>query len=740
MGTANAQCPIIPTPSGYSPINGFFVVPDTLRIHAPEMMPTTFDYLKKELAMRSIILQRAKESADLRVLKVDHGSLFSYEMNIAEKIVITHDSHEGSFYAVNSLLQMIVKKDGKYQIQKCFINDAPRFDWRGLHLDVSRHFFSVDEIKGFIDIMALYKFNKFHWHLTDDQGWRIEIKKYPKLTSIGGFRDKTVIGHFSDEPRTFDTERYGGFYTQEEVEDVVEYAASRFIDVVPEIEMPGHSRAALAAYPEYSCTENHQEVPGLWGIFDDIYCSKEETIKFMQDVLSEVIALFPSEYIHIGGDEAPKTRWKKCKDCKKTIKKNKLKDEHELQSYFIRRMDEYLTERGKKLIGWDEILEGGLSPNAAVMSWRGEAGGIEAAKQGHNVVMSPTTYCYFDYYQSSHDIEPLAIGGYLPLEKVYKYDPIPKELNEEQEKFILGGQANLWTEYMGSMDHVEYMAFPRSLALIQSLWCQKKPNYDRFLQTYLAYHEDYLTLHDVNFSKSIHYPELKIMRAETGIEIQFESIEPSESYSIVRTSSKTTGNMTLTDILSATSKKEHMIQPSEDRIKEQFMLTSNKFDDTLLYKFNLTPDIGREIELVTPPHPKYDHNGSLNLVDGIKGGQKFKGNEWLGFREHAIEMIVDLKNSNAVEGLIIGFKENNGSWIYLPKSLSIYTSNDGVEWTKINSTMEFANGANEISFPMNNSNYIKLIIDSMDEIPEGNGGAGNVPWTFIDEIQFIRSK
>jgi hexosaminidase len=306
-----------------------------------------------------------------------------------------------------------------------------------LHLDVSRHFFSVDEVKRFIDLMALYKFNTFHWHLTDDQGWRIEIKKYPKLTEIGAFRDSTVIGHYSDRPRKYDVTQYGGYYTQDEVREVVAYAKDRFITVVPEIELPGHSRAALAAYPELSCTGMEQGVEGLWGIFDDIYCSKQETIDFMKDVLDEVVDLFPSEYIHIGGDEAPKTRWKSCPNCQKVIAENGLKDEHELQSYFIGQMDEFLTSKGKKLIGWDEILEGGLSPNAAVMSWRGLKGGIEAARQKHEVVMTPTTYCYFDYYQSGHPSEPVAIGGFLPLEKVYQFEPVPKELSEEEARFII---------------------------------------------------------------------------------------------------------------------------------------------------------------------------------------------------------------------------------------------------------------------------------------------------------------
>lgn len=739
VSSSIAQCPVIPTPSGYLPINGHFIIPDTLKINAPDMVPTTYDYLEKELAARSIVLFSTSKAEDLKFLQVDNTSDYGYEMNVADNIVIIYKSPEGAFYAVNSLLQMIIEKDGRLAVQKCFINDEPRFDWRGLHLDVSRHFFNIEEVKGFIDLIALYKFNKFHWHLTDDQGWRIEIKKYPKLTSIGGFRDGTVIGHFSDSPRKYDTVKYGGFYTQEEVKEVVAYANAKFITVVPEIEMPGHSRAALAAYPEFSCTGELNPVPGLWGVFDDVYCSKTETIDFMKDILSEVLELFPSEYIHIGGDEAPKERWKECKECKKVIKKNKLKDTHELQSYFIRQIDAYLTERGRKLIGWDEILEGGLSPNAAVMSWRGEAGGIEAAKQGHNVVMSPTTYCYFDYYQSAHDIEPVAIGGYLPLEKVYKYDPVPEELTEEQEKFILGGQANLWTEYMATMDHVEYMAFPRALALIQSLWCQNKPEYDVFLETYLKYQEDYLELHNVNFARSIHYPELIVTRSENGIQAQFKGVSEDEEFKLSQGSGAINGPAAMSEFRSVSSHDVFEMERSTRNSYSIYKLKSDEFEGAWRYTFDSSPDLGREIELVTPPHPKYDHNGSLNLVDGISGGVKFKGTDWLGFREKQIEMIVDMEDSKEINGLEMGFNDNNGSWIYLPEKVTIYASDDSENWKEIGNATEFKDKQNQISFSSTKSKFIKLVIKPLDEIPAGNGGAGSTPWTFIDEIEFLRT-
>ena len=460
---------IIPAPSEIQERTGqIFFEDKQITIQAGVLESETIEFLKSEFKIIGLELSETKD-ADIVFIPLSNLPPEAYNLDIDEKITLTASSASGKFYGLMTLLQWIGERKHVIYAQKVRMVDAPAFEWRGLHLDVSRHFFTIDEVKRFIDLMVLYKFNTFHWHLTDDQGWRVEIDKYPRLTSVGAFRDSTVIGHYSDSPRKYEQQKYGGFYTKDQIKEVVAYAKARSVDIVPEIEMPGHSRAALAAYPELSCTGEKQGVPGLWGVFDDIYCSKESSIKFMQDVLDEVLQLFPYKYIHIGGDEAPKARWDECSECAKVMVNNGLHDTHELQSYFIGRMDDYLTKKGRILIGWDEILEGGLSPNAAVMSWRGEQGGIEAAKQGHQVVMSPTSYCYFDYYQSSHHSEPLAIGGFLPLEKVYEYSPIPSELSAEEAKFVLGGQANVWTEYIPTFDHVEYMVYPRALALIQSL-------------------------------------------------------------------------------------------------------------------------------------------------------------------------------------------------------------------------------------------------------------------------------
>jgi hexosaminidase len=380
------------------------------------------------------------------------------------------------------------------------IRDSPRYTWRGMHLDVCRHFFPKEFIKKYIDLLALYKLNTFHWHLTEDQGWRIEIKKYPKLTQVGAYRKGSMIGKYDDHK--FDSLKYGGYYTQQDIKELVAYAQLRHITIVPEIEMPGHSVAAIASYPFLSCSGKQLKVEKEWGVFNDVYCTKDSTFNFLQDVLTEVMDLFPGKYIHIGGDECPKESWKKCSQCQARIKSEGLKDEHELQSYFIRRIEKFVNARGKQIIGWDEILEGGLAPNAAVMSWRGIDGGIAAANQKHNVVMSPGKPCYFDHYQSLNKAqEPLAIGGYNPLDSVYAYNPTPAVLGNKEQQYILGAQANVWTEYILNEKQVEYMALPRMCALAEALWLPlTKKNYADFVQR-LKIQSKMLDKMNVNYAK-----------------------------------------------------------------------------------------------------------------------------------------------------------------------------------------------------------------------------------------------
>ena len=416
-----------------------------------------------------------------------------YEMEVnSRRILITGDDEAGVFYGIQTLRQLLpyelelgsTKQNlSNVRIRGVYIEDYPQFSYRGMHLDVGRHFFDVEFIKKYLDLMALHKMNTFHWHLTEDQGWRLEVKKYPLLTEVGAWRKETLIGHGSRPPFVFDGTPYGGYYTQDEVREIVAYAAERHITVIPEIEMPGHALAALAAYPELGCTGGPYEVETRWGIFEDAFCAGNDyTFEFLENVLLEVIDLFPSRYIHIGGDECLKNRWKECSRCQARIRDEGLADEEELQSYFIKRIEDFLLSKGRNIIGWDEILEGGLAPQATVMSWRGMQGGIEAAKLGHDVIMTPVSHCYFDFYQADPSTQPLAIGGFLTLRQVYTFNPVPPQLTPDQAKHILGGQGNVWTEYIPTSDHVEYMAFPRAVALAEVLWTpRQKLDYDHFL-------------------------------------------------------------------------------------------------------------------------------------------------------------------------------------------------------------------------------------------------------------------
>lgn len=436
--------------------------------------------------------KNVKNAIILGLLKPGERKKDEYDLTVkANEINIDGVSNEAIFYGIQTLLQLLPTEkptDGNisFEIPQLAINDYPRFQYRGMHLDVGRHFFDVNFVKKYIDLLAYQKYNTFHWHLTEDQGWRIEIKKYPRLTSVGGHRNGTIIGHYPGTGN--DDTREGGFYTQEQIKDIVKYAQDRYITIIPEIEMPGHASAAIAAYPQLSCFPNEsteisketawsgsrtgKQVQQTWGVFPDVFCPSDYTFTFLENVLDEVIKLFPSKYIHIGGDECPKDYWKRSEFCQKLIKDKNLKDENGLQSYFIHRIEKYLNSKGRSIIGWDEILEGGLAPNATVMSWRGEEGGIEAAKQHHDVIMTPGTYCYLDHSQTKND-DSLTIGGYLPLDKVYNYEPIPKELEASEAHYVLGAQGNVWTEYMQYPTKVEYMIFPRMSALSEVVWSPK---------------------------------------------------------------------------------------------------------------------------------------------------------------------------------------------------------------------------------------------------------------------------
>ncbi|HVL38526.1 MAG TPA: beta-N-acetylhexosaminidase [Fimbriimonadaceae bacterium] len=486
-----APIPIVPKPLSVEPGEGSFALSRRVQIAAEAPLNREAKHLQRHL--RVALGQEPKLSAGGAIrLRIDQAlerlGPEAYTLEVRpDRIFINGASPAGVFYGIQTLRQLLPPDSfgaayESYDLPAIRVLDKPRFGWRGAHLDVGRHFMPKDFVLRFLDLMALHKLNTFHFHLTEDQGWRVQIEAYPKLTQIGSVRKETMAGHYREG--RFDGKPHGGFYTRAELREIVEYAAERHITVVPEIEMPGHALAALAAYPELSCTGGPFEVGTKWGIYEDIFCTgNEDTFKFVETVLSEVLEIFPGKFIHIGGDEAPKARWKACPRCQARIKAEGLKDEHELQSYFIKRVDKFLTAKGRRLIGWDEILEGGLAPGAAVMSWRGEAGGIAAAKAGHDVVMAPNSHTYLDYYQSRDTAkEPVAIGGFTDLRRVYLYEPVPYALSPEEGRHVLGSQGQLWTEYIPTPSHVEYMAYPRLSALAEVVWSSPlQRSYEEFL-------------------------------------------------------------------------------------------------------------------------------------------------------------------------------------------------------------------------------------------------------------------
>ncbi len=491
MYTAEAQdntYPIIPKPQSVKADAGYFVLDSKTVLEAAN--PAAYKSLELfgqmvEQRYRIKLTTAIKTGVKHIIIESSNDTVENeaYHLEVNPKEIKIKGGPAGSFYALQSLFQLIRQQEDELIIPSCTIEDRPAFTYRGLMIDAARHYFSLEEMKKIIDVMALFKLNRLHWHLTDDQGWRLEIKKYPKLTQIAAWRDSSIIGRYNDfSPFLYDGRKQGGFYTREEARNLVTYAAERKITVIPEIELPGHSTAVLAAYPEFGCKDTAYRVPGYWGVHASILAPKEKTFRFLEDVLTEVMEIFPSEYIHIGGDEVPKVQWQESEDIQRFIRTKKLKDEHELQSYFVTRIEKFLNRHGRKIIGWDEILEGGLAPNATVMSWRGENGGIAAARLGHDVIMTPENCLYTDYYQSKDtDNEPSAIGGFLPLDQVYNYHPVPELLTTTERKHILGVQANMWTEYVDNNNKLEYMLFPRVLALSEIAWtCRTIQNYDDF--------------------------------------------------------------------------------------------------------------------------------------------------------------------------------------------------------------------------------------------------------------------
>ena len=724
---------IIPKPLFQEINKGVFVLDENIRFISDTELNEVSDYLKLYIEENyQVSFTPQKESKKIVFTSNDTiSNEEGYELKIEENsILIASKNSKGAFYAVQSLLQLMpIKSNGLAIAIPCLeLQDEPQFKYRGMHLDVGRHFFSVDFIKKYIDLIARLKMNTFHWHLTEDQGWRIEIKKYPKLQEIAAFRNETLVGHYNDQPHQFDGKKYGGFYTQEQIKEVVAYANTRQVNIIPEIEMPGHSQAAIAAYPSLGCTGEQVEVATKWGVFDEVYCPKESTFKFLEDVIDEVVALFPGKYIHIGGDEAPKTNWKNCEYCQKLIKKEGLKDEHGLQSYFIARMEKYINSKGKQIIGWDEILEGGLAPNATVMSWRGTSGAVQAAKEGHDVILTPGSHCYFDHYQSENENEPLAIGGFLPLEKVYHFNPIPEELSEEESKYVLGAQGNVWTEYMQTEKQVEYMAYPRAVALSEVLWSSPKhKNYSDFIHR-LEQYQKRLDQLEVNYANHIYSVKGELINSKGNLAYQLSTT--SSSYPIYYSTDKSfPSKLYSTPITVDTSMhiKAIVLDSKETPLGAVFQ-----------QKINLHQGVGAKISINKEPHPAYNAGGKNALINGISGNNKRYGDkEWLGFSGEDIIVTIEFDNPKNIKTISTRFYNGNGQWIYAPNEIGFsFYLEDGKTVNDITILEEKNNLLVNYSYELKSTAVKKLdiIVKNYGTIPEGKQGAGHKAWTFIDEI------
>lgn len=717
------------------------------------------DYLQQFYKFKLKIVKNATGNNVIRLQYKQLGKPIAgaYQFTVNNKgVEIGGDNAQGVFYGIQTLLQLLPIPDTKAKavsktlnIPHVSIDDEPGFAYRGLHLDVSRHFFPVAFLKKYIDYLAYHKLNTFHWHLTEDQGWRIEIKKYPELTSIGGWRNGTIIGRYPGTGN--DNKRYGGFYSQQDIREVVKYAASRYVEVIPEIEMPGHGSAAIAAYPWLSCfpdqptaipphmisTTSVQEqskgriklVQETWGVFDDVFCAgRDSTFIFLQNVIDEVITLFPSKYFHVGADECPKTHWKKCAHCQQRMKDNNLKDEHELQSYFIQRIEKYLNSKGKTLIGWDEILEGGLAPNAVVMSWRGEEGGIAAARQDHNVIMTPGNPVYFDHTQSLNE-DSVTFGGYNPIEKVYAWNPVPKELEADKAQFILGAQANLWTEYIKNTSKLEYMLLPRLAALSEVLWGKNEnDNWEAFEKRLLTQFKRY-DLWKSNYSKAYFdlKPEILPTQLFDGVRWKVESKFPSPitirfdqnpSTSIYSKPLLITKNTTATATIEVDGKRVGLSQ-----------------------KFHFNKATGKKIVLSAGPSKNYPGDGAFTLVNGVQNEKGLgRSREFLGWSGIDGEAVIDLGEEQTITEAVVHSLSSGGSWIYPPKYAEVYVSGDGQYFSSVGKSEVFepttgSNGVIKVNFDPISTRYVKVLVKNLGKIPDDKPGAGNKPWLFVDEIE-----
>ncbi len=698
-----------------------------------------------EMVLKKIpITKKLKNVIILKLLKCNKDDdQEGYRLTVGtNRITVESIAPAGIFYGIQSLLQLIPKeKQGsEFAIPAVSIEDRPRFKWRGMHLDVSRHFFPKEFIKTYIDMLAMHKMNVFHWHLTDDQGWRIEIKKYPELTGVSAWRvDRENISewNFRDGQRNGEKATYGGFYTQDEIKNIVQYAQKRFITIVPEIEMPGHTKAVLAAYPRFSCTGGPFTIPaGRYWPITDIYCAgNDSTFQFLQDVLNEVIALFPGKYIHIGGDEANHKEWKKCTKCQNRIKSEGLRDEQELQSYFIKRVEKFLKSKNRKLIGWDEILEGGLSPEATVMSWRGTRGGIAAAREGHDVVMTPGSHCYFDYYQGNTGLEPLAIGGYLPLSTVYSFEPVPDSLSTIEAKHVLGAQGNVWTEYIATPAHVQYMTLPRMAAMAEVVWSPKE---ERNWQDFSSRIENIMKQYEKrhwNYSKSAYqimfHASIDSLNRKVNVALTVEVPSSTIHYTLDGSQPLPTSqvydspiSIAQTGVIKAGSFKNEKLIGSVT--EQQFVFHQASFKPVRLKN----------------TYEGYKGDGVQALTNTLRATKFYGDKNWQGFRQKDFEAVIDLNETTDIRKISAGFLRNLRWGIFLPTEVEYAVSDDDLHYlvigrflTPLPQIIE-ADDIKEYSQVLVNgrARYIRVRAKNIGLCPQWHPSQGEPTWIYIDEI------
>ncbi len=746
---------IIPLPAEMQEGHGTFVidgntkvfVDDTAFNHVAGYWISTFAIpsgleleIVKNPAKKDIIRFEKINDPDLG----DEGYRF---ISNKKSVVIQANTPAGAFYGVQTLLQLLPPQvyspkkidNVVWDVPAVTIRDYPRFKWRGMHLDVSRHFFPKSFIKTYLDLIAMHKMNVFHWHLTDNNGWRLEIKRYPKLTEISAWRVDRENEPWRERtpPKPGEKATYGGFYTQEDVKEIVRYAAERNIMVIPEIEMPGHTGEVFAAYPELSCSGKKSFVsPGGWP-GQDIFCAGNDSVfVFLENVLDEVFELFPAPYVHIGGDEADKKTWKKCPKCQQRIKEEHLKDEDELQSWFIRKIEKYVVAHGKKLIGWDEILQGGLAPEATVMSWRGTQGGIESAKQGHDAIMCPGSHCYFDHYQADPDFEPEAIGGFTTLKKVYSYEPIPEELTAEEAKHILGGQGNVWTEFIPTPEHAEYMALPRMTALAEVLWSPKdKRNWLDFRKRLETQFQrfDYM---GVNYSKGSWKVDIKAGRSEDGKSylITMETEQP--GYPVYYTLD---GSEPTTD----SKKYEKPFAVDTTTVVKAGIFKNGKImekaSEQVIY---FHKGSGKNAVLKNEPSKRYRANGVASLLDGLTGSDRHNDGKWLGFRFNNLDLLIDLGEETAVNEVILEYLHRQRSWIFAPADVLVEILDQNkqvVASEKLYPDIDLKTektiiGQVVATFDHVKGRYVHVVADPVNKCPDWHPAKGHRCWLFVDEV------